>query len=99
MSEEQLKAFISKVQSDESLQNKLKVEGADVVAIAKEAGFNITAAELMRAQAQAIGELSDEELENADGGATVPTICVVCGGAAVAAAFTVPMVTMKLDCL
>ena len=68
MSEEQLKAFISKVQSDESLQNKLKAEGADAVAIAKEAGFNITAAELMRYQAQAVGELSDEELENAAGG-------------------------------
>ena len=68
MSEEQLKAFISKVQSDEGLQNKLKAEGADAVAIAKEAGFNITAAELMRYQAQAIGELSDEELENAAGG-------------------------------
>ena len=63
MSEEQLKAFISKVQSDESLQNKLKAEGADVVAIAKEAGFNITAADLMRYQAQAVAELSDEELE------------------------------------
>ena len=77
MSEEQLKAFISKVQSDESLQNKLKVEGADVVAIAKEAGFNITAAELMRYQAQAIGELSDEELENAAGGATVAVCATV----------------------
>ena len=74
MSEEQLKAFISKVQSDESLQNKLKAEGADVVAIAKEAGFNITAAELMRYQAQAVGELSDEELENAAGGTLTPAI-------------------------
>ena len=74
MSEEQLKAFISKVQSDESLQNKLKAEGADVVAIAKEAGFNITAAELMRYQAQAIGELSDEELENAAGGTATMTM-------------------------
>ena len=73
MSEEQLKAFISKVQSDESLQNKLKVEGADVIAIAKEAGFNITAAELMRYQAQALGELSDEELENAAGGTAIAT--------------------------
>ncbi len=71
MSEEQLKAFLSKVKSDEGLQNKLKAEGADAVAIAKEAGFNITAAELMRAQAQAVGELSDEELENAAGGGTI----------------------------
>ena len=69
MSEEQLKAFISKVPSDESLQNKLKAEGADAVAIAKEAGFNITVAELMRYQSQALAELSDEELEAAAGGA------------------------------
>ena len=43
MSEEQLKAFIAKVQADTSLQEQLKAEGADVVAIAKAAGFSITA--------------------------------------------------------
>ena len=98
MSEEQLKAFISKVQSDESLQNKLKAEWADVLAIAKEAGFNITATELIRAQTQAVGELSDEELENAAGGVTAPTVCVICGATALAA-LTVPMATKKFDCL
>ncbi len=83
MSEEQLKAFISKVQSDESLLNKLKAEGADVLAIAKEAGFNFTSAQLIRFQAQSICELSDEELENAGGGmmfskgCTHPIACVV----------------------
>ena len=41
MSEEQLKAFIAKVQGDTSLQEQLKAEGADVVAIAKAAGFTI----------------------------------------------------------
>lgn len=41
MSEEQLKAFIAKVQVDASLQEQLKGEGADVVAIAKAAGFSI----------------------------------------------------------
>ncbi|ABM78058.1 Hypothetical protein P9303_13111 [Prochlorococcus marinus str. MIT 9303] len=40
-SEEQLKAFIAKVQADASLQEPLKAEGADVVAIAKAAGFSI----------------------------------------------------------
>ena len=44
MSEEQLKAFIAKVQADTSLQEQLKAEGADVVAIAKAAGFAITEA-------------------------------------------------------
>ncbi len=68
MSEEQLQAFIAKVQSDEGLQKKLQAEGADVVAIAKDAGFSITNAELLRYQAQAVTELSDEELEAAGGG-------------------------------
>ena len=42
MSEEQLKAFIAKVQADTSLQEQLKAEGADTVAIAKAAGFSIS---------------------------------------------------------
>ena len=45
MSEEQLKAFLEKVKSDTSLQEKLKAAAdADAVtAIAKEAGFSISA--------------------------------------------------------
>ena len=46
MSEEQLKAFIAKVQADASLQEQLKAEGADPIAIAKAAGFSITQADL-----------------------------------------------------
>ena len=67
MSEEQLKAFLEKVKGDTSLQEKLKAAGdADaVVAIAKDAGFMITAEELKNTQA----EVSDEELEGASGGA------------------------------
>ena len=64
MSEEQLKAFIAKVQADPSLQEQLKAEGADVVAIAKEAGFMISADDLKNAQS----EISDEELEGVSGG-------------------------------
>ena len=43
MSEEQLKAFIAKLQADTSLQEKLKAaaDGDAVVAIAQEAGFSI----------------------------------------------------------
>ncbi|MFL0774233.1 MAG: Nif11-like leader peptide family natural product precursor [Prochlorococcus sp.] len=64
MSEEQLKAFIAKVQADTSLQEQLKVEGADVVAIAKAAGFSINTQDL-----EADSEnLSDEELEGVAGG-------------------------------
>ena len=67
MSEEQLKAFLEKVQSDTSLQEKLKAASdADaVLALAKESGFSITVDEL-----QTISELSEEELENATGGGT-----------------------------
>ncbi|CAE21007.1 possible UBA/TS-N domain [Prochlorococcus marinus str. MIT 9313] len=64
MSEEQLKAFIAKVQGDSSLQEQLKAEGADVVAIAKAAGFTIKQQDLNAAAS----ELSDEELEAASGG-------------------------------
>jgi len=63
MSEEQLKAFLEKLKADTSLQEKLKA-AADtnaVVAIAKEAGFSISADDLKMAQS----ELSEEELEGA----------------------------------
>ncbi len=66
MSEEQLKAFIAKVQADTSLQEQLKAEGADVVAIAKAAGFIITEAEV---KAYGTRDLNDEELEGVAGGA------------------------------
>ena len=66
MSEEQLKAFLEKVQSDTSLQEKLKAaaDSDAVLAIAKEAGFVISADDLKNAQS----EISDEELEGAAGG-------------------------------
>ena len=64
MSEEQLKAFITKVQADTSLQEQLKAEGADVASIAKAAGFLITKEDLQANQQN----LSDQELEGAAGG-------------------------------
>ena len=66
MSEEQLKAFLEKVQDDTSLQEKLKAAGDSdaVLAIAKEAGFMISAEDLTKAQS----EVSDEELEGVAGG-------------------------------
>ena len=67
MSEEQLKAFLEKVKSDAELQEKLKAsaDANAVVAIAKEAGFSITAEDI---QSMPVKELSDEELEGAAGG-------------------------------
>ena len=72
MSEEQFKAFLEAVKADAGLQEKLKAAAdADaVVAIAKAAGFVISAEELKRAQA----DLSDEELEGVAGGMFV--LCV-----------------------
>ena len=68
MSEEQLKAFLEKVKGDTSLQEKLKAEGADVVAIAKAAGFSITTEDLNSHRQRVSEDISDDELEGAAGG-------------------------------
>ena len=68
MSVDALQAFLQAVRTDDVLQATLKA-AADldaVVAIAKEAGYAISAEELQKAQA----ELSDEELAGLAGGAT-----------------------------
>ena len=77
MSEEQLKAFLEKLKGDTSLQEKLKAAAdADaVVAIAKAAGFAVSAEELKKAQA----EISEEELEGIAGGSTRNLVCVAAG--------------------
>jgi len=70
MSEEQLAALLAKLKDDEGLQEKLK-GAADldaVLAIAKEAGFDISKAAWLRYQANQTLELSDEELEGVAGG-------------------------------
>ena len=68
MSEEQLKAFLEKVKADISLKEKLKAasDADDVVAIAKEAGFKISAEDLKNTKV----ELSEEELEGLGGSGT-----------------------------
>ena len=65
MSQDQLKAFLAKVEADAALQEMLKTAANPeaVVGIAKEAGFEISEESLM-----ALRELSDEELEQAAGG-------------------------------
>ena len=67
MSEEQLKAFLEAVKADAALQEKLNAAtDADVVmAIAKAAGFMISADELKEAQAR----LLEDELVGIIGGA------------------------------
>ena len=68
MSEEQLKAFLEKLKGDTTLQEKLKAasDADGVVAIAKEAGFKISAEDLKNTKV----ELSEEELEGLAGSGT-----------------------------
>ena len=75
MSEEQLKSFLEKVKTDTSLQEKLKAASdADAVAaIAKEAGFNVSADLITKAQS-----LTEEELEGVAGGGS--WYATQCGG-------------------
>ena len=70
MSIEQLKAFRSKVDKDDNLQNKLKAAKSpeDVVGIAKEHGHEFTA--------DKFSQLSKEELEGVAGGTVVITITI-----------------------
>jgi predicted ribosomally synthesized peptide with nif11-like leader len=86
MSEEQLSALLAKLKDDAGLQEKLK-GAADLdtaVAMAKEAGFDVSKADWLRYQAKQTLELNDEELEGVAGGAQmapgrtdsqVPIVC------------------------
>jgi predicted ribosomally synthesized peptide with nif11-like leader len=66
MSKEQVKAFLEAVKADAGLQEKLKLaaDAEAMVAIAKAAGFVISAEELKKAHV----EISDEELDGVAGG-------------------------------
>lgn len=70
MSEEQLSALLAKLKDDSGLQEKLK--GAPdldaAVAMAKEAGFDVSKADLLKYQEKQTLELSNEELEGVAGG-------------------------------
>ena len=72
MSEEQFSALLAKLKDDAGLQEKLKgaadLDGA--VAMAKDAGFDVSKADWLRYQAiqTLTHELSDEELEGVAGG-------------------------------
>ena len=70
MSEEQLSALLAKLKEDAGLQEKLK-GAADLdaaLAIAQEAGFDVSKSDWLKHQAQQTLELSDEELEGVSGG-------------------------------
>jgi len=70
MSEEQLTALLAMLKEDAGLQEKLK-GAADLdaaIALAKEAGFDVSKADWLKYQAKQTIELSDEELEGVAGG-------------------------------
>jgi len=77
MSEEQLAALLAKLKDDAGLQEKLK-GAADLdaaIALAKEAGFDVSKADWLKYEAKQTLKLSDEELESVAGG-TATTGCV-----------------------
>ena len=77
MSEEQLSALLAKLKDDAGLQEKLK-GAADLdaaVALAKEAGFDVSKADWLKYQAKQTLELSDEELEGVAGGGHTAMDC------------------------
>ncbi len=76
MSVEQLKAFWEAVQVDAGLQEKLKRAGDldAFLAIAKEAGFDISKATWLKYQARQTLELTDEQLEGVSGGSLFPVL-------------------------
>jgi predicted ribosomally synthesized peptide with nif11-like leader len=76
MSDDQLRALLTKLEADAGLRDKLK-GSADLgaaIAMAKEAGFDVTTADWLRHQAQNKVELSDEELEEVTGGTFLYTM-------------------------
>ena len=77
MSEEQLSALLAKLKDDAGFQDKFKgaadLDGA--VAMAKEAGFDVSKADWLRYQAKRTLELSDEKLEGVAGGS--PMECLL----------------------
>ena len=70
MSEEQLSALLAKLKEDAGLREKLQGAGDldAAVALAKEAGFDVSKEDWLKYQASQADELSDEELEGVSGG-------------------------------
>ena len=79
MSEEQLAALLAKLKDDAALREQLQA-AADLdaaVALAKEAGFDVSKADWLKYQAKQNLELSDEDLEEMAGGAESNDTCIL----------------------
>ena len=69
MSEEQLKAFLVKVQADASLRQQLhSATDDDVVKLAEDHGFVITKADMSSLSRELADEINDEDLEMMNAG-------------------------------
>jgi predicted ribosomally synthesized peptide with nif11-like leader len=75
MMSQELKAFFVKITADPALQKRLydTKELVDVATIAKEMGFKITGADILRAQAGRVLILSPQELEDVAAGKKAKT--------------------------
>ncbi len=82
MSEEQLAALLAKLKEDAGLQEKLKgAANLDAaLAMAQEAGFDVSKADWLKYQTQQTQELSDVQLEGVAGGCagTLSTATIGC---------------------
>lgn len=71
-----LKAFLEAAMADPDLREKLaKMDAGEIVAAARERGFELTEADLAPAE----GEVNDEELGNVAGGGGW-ALCIAAGG-------------------
>lgn len=70
MSEEQLSALVAKLKEDVQLREKFESSSdlETALAIAQEAGFEVSKADWLRHQARQTLQLGDEELESIAGG-------------------------------
>ncbi|MCX5943981.1 MAG: Nif11-like leader peptide family RiPP precursor [Cyanobacteria bacterium] len=81
MSEEQLSALLAKLKEDAGFKEKLKGAGDldAAVALAREAGFDVSKADWHKYQASQTLELNDEELEGVAGGGAKMSEGGTCG--------------------
>ncbi len=78
MSKEILAGFFKHLENNLDLQEQLRSATSfnNFIEIARKSGFDISAGELIRFQAQAAAELSDNELESISGGGVSPVVAI-----------------------
>ena len=90
MPPKQISELLAKLNDDVELKGKIEkaLDYDAVVAIANEAGFDISKADLIRNEATQALELSDEDLEGVSGGSLTFALCMVAafGGVAIVGA-------------